>query len=112
MTKNTKMLLAIGGVAVVGYLIWKKYSKKSQSENYSNFSIKGIFHSGSQKCVKTCTPNCSGDCFEENYGKSGELVSLVRKDCNTVATPTPNMPTVQASSPTSIFTTVSGPKKF
>jgi len=38
MTKNTKMLLTIGGVAVVGYLIWKRMQKPSSKEVAKSFT--------------------------------------------------------------------------
>jgi hypothetical protein len=37
MTKNTKTLLTIAGVGVVGYIIYNKFIKKG-SKNFSNFA--------------------------------------------------------------------------
>ena len=77
MTKNVKTILMVGGVAIVGYWLWKKYGNKmamptSKGSGTSNFVASDSFMNASGLTGKRRsgddTPNCpacssKGECY-------------------------------------------------
>lgn len=71
MTKMTKNILIVGGVAIVGYLLYKKYGNKSTSTSRGTgtssftadedfFSVSGTRRTRAGITIPDC-PNCSKD---------------------------------------------------
>jgi hypothetical protein len=94
MTKNTKTLLMIGGVAVVGYLLWKKYGKGMMSSSSTTTTTKtgatssftgsdDFFNASGRLYSRTRsgdeTPNCP------SCSKAGECWSTVPRTDTTIA---------------------------
>jgi hypothetical protein len=89
MTKNTKTLLTIAGVGVVGYIIYNQFIKKG-SKNFANFTRKGG-GKGTQGFVGPLRPagRCGevggcvdGRCNYPVYGENGTIVSVITHQCS------------------------------
>jgi hypothetical protein len=77
MTKNTKMLLGVGAVAVVGYWLWKKQSTTTSWTGSSNYppAPRLRYASGTSKlasdfgCNQKMKPtSCVSPCYSEKIG--------------------------------------------
>jgi hypothetical protein len=57
MTKNTKTLLTIGGIAVVGYILWKQgvFGKKTDSKSFAGFTADDDFFNAGGRTARTRT---------------------------------------------------------
>ena len=63
MTKNQKMLLGVGAVAVVGYLVWK--NKQSAFTGKTKFNASGVSSKTSSidpYCRMPKQPRCTKEC--------------------------------------------------
>jgi hypothetical protein len=89
MTKNTKTLLTIAGVGVVGYIIYNKFIKKQGSKNFADFTRGGQEGSPVRtrialpsrrggRCGETCIMN---RCSYPVYGQSGNITSYHTHTC-------------------------------
>ena len=91
MNKNVKNILMIGGVAIIGYVLYKKYGKKSSMPTFkpndnkeSNFSYAsgtrkirsgggGSCSEGSPTC-NLCGESCiNGQCYVSVYDENGNV---------------------------------------
>jgi hypothetical protein len=103
MTKNTKTLLLVGGVAIVGYLLYKKYgkgmgmtttTKSTSTSSTSNFAGESEFFNASGKmysrlsqctgdgCMQMCSDGCEGGyCMVAQYDASGNIKGYVKARC-------------------------------
>jgi hypothetical protein len=104
MTQNTKNLLMIGGVAVVGYLIYKQMSKPKNFANYVDddfFNVSGTRKArmSSPRGGGSCssgdnTPSCNlcgqscmnGICYFAIYDKDGNIGSYQQATCGGAGT--------------------------
>ena len=100
MTMNTKNLLMIGGVAVVGYLIYKQMSKPKNFANYVDadfFNASGTrrTRAGLGGCTKgdnspacnLCGQSCeNGICYYAIYDKDGNIGSYRQGTCGGAGT--------------------------
>jgi hypothetical protein len=87
MTKNTKTLLTIAGVGVVGYIIYNQMKKKG-SKNFANFTRGGGRKQGfvgplrpAGRCgeVGGCVDNrCNYPVFDAN----GNVISVITHQCS------------------------------
>jgi hypothetical protein len=88
MTKNTKTLLTIAGVGVVGYIIYNQFIKKG-SKNFANFTRRGdegtpvrnritLPSRRGGRCGETCIMN---RCSYPVYGSSGNVSSYITHNC-------------------------------
>jgi hypothetical protein len=84
MDKNTKMLLGVGAVAVVGYLVYQQMNKKSFAGEKMNASGRGIF--APTGGVTSRRPVCKGGLYATyNTGAMGQVTSTTFHDCKTGA---------------------------
>jgi hypothetical protein len=87
MTKNTKTLLTIAGVGVVGYIIYNKFIKKG-SKNFANFTRKGGGKGtqgfvGPRRQATSCERDCiDGRCYTEIYDGNGVVRSRPMHSCS------------------------------
>jgi len=66
MTKNTKTLLTVAGVAVVGYLLYTQFRKKSSSKSFAGFTADDDFFNAGGRTARTRTglPTCGDGCVD------------------------------------------------
>jgi hypothetical protein len=107
MTKNTKTLLMVGGVAIVGYLLYKKYGKGMMSSSSttttttksgatSSFSGDDRFFNANGRgrvysrlsqctgdgCMQLCSEGCEGGyCMVAQYDESGHISGYLKARC-------------------------------
>jgi hypothetical protein len=116
MTKNQKMLLGVGAVAVIGYFLWKKQSTTTSWTGASNFppAPRLKYATGTSKlamkpcdCVTSCSGSGganttagassgsagssqypSGVCLAPDITNSttGQIYSYIMKDCSSCKT--------------------------
>jgi hypothetical protein len=106
MTKMTKNILMVGGVAIVGYLLYKKYGNQApkpapKGTGTSNFTADETFFSanGTRRTrmggVRSCSagsndPACNlcgqscenGKCYYAIYDKDGNIGSYRQTSCS------------------------------
>jgi hypothetical protein len=98
---NTKNLLMIGGVAVVGYLIYKQMSKPKNFANYVDADffnasgtrrtrmggVKSCSAGSSEPACNLCGQSCeNGICYFAIYDKDGNIGSYRQGTCGGAGT--------------------------
>jgi hypothetical protein len=92
MTQNTKNLLMIGGVAVVGYLIYKQMSKPKNFANATGRSLTGKTRMGSMCSAGSDDPSCNlcgescvnNRCNFATYNQNGQITGYRTISCGGV----------------------------
>ena len=82
MTKNTKTLLTVAGVAVVGYLLYTQFRKKSGSKSFAGFTADDDFFN----VVGRTRISGADDIFDcPKCNKQGKCYSIVPTTDATIA---------------------------
>ena len=80
MTKNQKMLLGVGAVAVVGYLLWKKqqtaFTGNAGERTFFNASGTSKIATPCKQCTTPCGPPIPYDPNTGNYAPNGVCLEV------------------------------------
>ena len=70
MTKNTKTLLTIGGIAVVGYILWKRgvFGGKKSFAGFTASDDFLNFRGGTTSRTRVGLPTCGQGCLQSSQG--------------------------------------------
>lgn len=85
MTKNTKTLLTIGGIAVVGYILYKQFAKSGKS--FAGFTASDDFFNASgckqnDPSCNLCGESCvDGKCYVVRTDNQGKVVGYSLVGC-------------------------------